>query len=77
MKMKLIVDISEEIYEHAKERSEDSNDEYNAFRAIEKGKPLDDLLQEIDKWHHLTDKAFNDGIDTALEIIDKHIGDTE
>lgn len=37
----MIIDISEEIYEHAIERSEDSNDEYNALRAIEKGNPLD------------------------------------
>ena len=34
---------------------------------------LQEIRQEIDNWHHLTDKAFNDGIDTALEIIDKHI----
>ena len=33
---------------------------------------LDKIRAEIDKWHHLTDKAFNDGIDTALEIIDKY-----
>lgn len=38
---------------------------------------LQEIRQEIDKWHHLTDKAFNDGIDTALEIIDKHIKEIE
>lgn len=38
---------------------------------------LKEIRQEIDKWHHLTDKAFNDGIDTALEIIDKHIKEIE
>lgn len=38
---------------------------------------LQEIRQEIDKWHHLTDKAFNDGIDTALEIIDKRIKELE
>lgn len=38
---------------------------------------LQEIRHEIDKWHHLTDKAFNDGIDTALEIIDKHIKEIE
>ena len=38
---------------------------------------LDEIRAEIDKWHHLTDKAFNDGIDTALEIIDKYRGENE
>jgi len=38
---------------------------------------LQEIRQKIDKWHHLTDKAFNDGIDTALEIIDKHIKEIE
>ena len=38
---------------------------------------LQEIRQEIDRWHHLTDKAFNDGIDTALEIIDKHIKEIE
>lgn len=38
---------------------------------------LDKIRAEIDKWHHLTDKAFNDGIDTALEIIDKYKAESE
>lgn len=38
---------------------------------------LDKIRTEIDKWHHLTDKAFNDGIDTALEIIDKYKAESE
>lgn len=40
--MKLIIDIDEIIYEHAKEHSEDSNDEWNAIRAIENGTPIPD-----------------------------------
>lgn len=35
--MKLIIEIPDHIYEHAKNRSEDSNDEYEAMRAIAKG----------------------------------------
>ena len=38
---------------------------------------LDKIRAEIDKWHHLTDKAFNDGIDTALEIIDKYKAESD
>ena len=36
--MKLVIDIPDHIYEHAKNMSEDSNDEYDAMRAIAKGK---------------------------------------
>ena len=36
--MKILIDIPEEVYEHAKEHSEDSRDEGWAMRAIEKGK---------------------------------------
>ena len=35
--MKLLIDIPEHIYEHAKESSEDSRDEYDAMRAIANG----------------------------------------
>ena len=38
--MQIIIDISKHIYEHAKERSEDSNDEWDAMRAIANGTPL-------------------------------------
>lgn len=46
-------------------------------KALDNEKILDNIRAEIDKWHHLTDKAFNDGIDTALEIIDKYRGENE
>lgn len=36
--MKLVIDIPDHVYEHAKNMSEDSNDEYDAMRAIAKGK---------------------------------------
>lgn len=35
--MKLLIDISEHIYEHAKETTEDSRDEFDAMRAIANG----------------------------------------
>ena len=35
--MKLLIDIQEHIYEHAKESSEDSGDEFDAMRAIANG----------------------------------------
>ena len=35
--MKLLIDIPEHIYEHAKETTEDSNDEFDAMRAIANG----------------------------------------
>jgi hypothetical protein len=37
--MKLLIDIPEHIYEHAKEESEDSRDEGEAMRAIANGSP--------------------------------------
>ena len=49
----------------------------NSVKYSKMKKVLQEIRQEIDKWHHLTDKAFNDGIDTALEIIDKHIKEIE
>ena len=38
--MKIVIDIPNHIYEHAKEESEDSNDEWDAMRAIANGTPL-------------------------------------
>ena len=38
--MKLLIDIPEHIYEHAKEESEDSRDEGEAMRAIANGSPI-------------------------------------
>jgi hypothetical protein len=38
--MKIVIDIPKHIYEHAKEQSEDSNDEWDAMRAIANGIPL-------------------------------------
>ena len=38
--MKLVIEIPDHIYDHAKSISEDSNDEYEAMRAIAKGTDL-------------------------------------
>lgn len=40
--MKLLIDIPEHIYEHAKETTEDSRDEFDAMRAIANGLPIMD-----------------------------------
>lgn len=45
--MKLVIDISKDIYEHAKEKSEDSNDEWDAMRAIANGTPLKEWLSSF------------------------------
>ena len=40
--MKILIEINDDIYEHAKETSEDSRDEFNAMRAIANGIPIMD-----------------------------------
>jgi len=40
--MDVLISISDEIYRHAKDGSEDSNDEWNAMRAIANGTPIPD-----------------------------------
>lgn len=40
--MKILIEIPETVYVHAKETSEDSNDEFNAMRAIANGLPITD-----------------------------------
>ena len=40
--MKILIEINDDIYEHAKETSEDSRDEFNAMRAIANGTPIND-----------------------------------
>lgn len=38
--MKILIEITDDIYEHAKETTEDSRDEFNAMRAIANGKQI-------------------------------------
>ena len=46
--MQIVIDISKHIYEHAKEQSEDSNDEWDAMRAIANGTPLPKRMLSVD-----------------------------
>jgi len=41
--MNILINISDEIYRHAKDISEDSNDEWNAMRAIANGIPFPEI----------------------------------
>lgn len=53
--MKIVIDISKHIYEHAKEQSEDSNDEWDAMRAIATGTPLEYINGLLNDIHSLWD----------------------
>ncbi|MBQ5901143.1 MAG: hypothetical protein IIW86_04695 [Clostridia bacterium] len=46
--MKLLIDIPLHVYEHAKEGTEDGNDEFTAIRAIENGTPLMDDIETFE-----------------------------
>ena len=48
--MKLLIDIPEHIYEHAKESSEDSRDEFDAMRAIANGTQQESRSEIPNKW---------------------------
>lgn len=70
--MQIVIEIDEEVIEHAKEMTEGSIDEYKAIRAIANGTPLpkghgrlidaDELLKAMDTW----DKF---GVDANTKII--------
>lgn len=67
-KIKLVIEIPQEVHEHAKNTSEDRTDEYSAMRAIANGIPLDDVKAEINE------RLWEDDAERVFEIIDKHIG---
>lgn len=48
--MKLLIDIPEHIYEHAKEMTEDSRDEGEAMRAIANGSQQESCSEKPNKW---------------------------
>lgn len=65
--MNVLVNISDEIYRHAKDGSEDSNDEWNAMRAIANGTPISDNatngeviinIFDVKEIHTMTTTAF-------------------
>lgn len=74
--MKLLIDIPEHIYEHAKETTEDRRDEFDAMRAIANGTPArcmneaekerlikKDLVSIENRVRH----AFNQGYEMGLK----------
>lgn len=48
--MKLLINIPEHIYEHAKETTEDSRDEFDAMRAIANGTQQESSSEKLNKW---------------------------
>ena len=76
--MKLIIDIPEEEYERIK----DIPNDYKLLihKAVANGTPLDDVKAEIDEQYDRV-KPYNidvaEGLEMALEIINKHISGKE
>lgn len=69
--MKILIEINDDIYEHAKESSEDSRDEFDAVRAIVIGTPIkqsvfDKISDEIEA------DAFND-VNGVLYVSLNHV----
>lgn len=58
--MKIVIEIPEHIYEHAKNCSEDSNDEWDAIRAIANGTPF----PEPEMIKYMT--TLNEGLQTTI-----------
>ena len=54
--MKILIDITDDIYEHAKETTEDSRDEFYAMRAIANGTP-----QKVGRWIPIGYDGYADG----------------
>jgi len=57
--MDVLISISDEIYRHAKDGSEDSNDEWNAMRAIANGTPIPDNAT-VCEWIPMTKRPMTD-----------------
>lgn len=82
--MKLIIDIPEGTYEAVKVGTINQVLEYKVWNAIKNGTPLDDVKAEINKniineytGQNEYEIALSDGLELALQIIDKHIGKAE
>ena len=58
--MKLLIDIPEHIYEHAKESSEDSRDEFDAMRAIANGTQQESSSENPNKWIPVSERLPDD-----------------
>lgn len=59
--MKLLIDIPEHIYEHAKETTEDSRDEFDAMRAIANGTQQENRSENLNKWIPVSERVPEDG----------------
>ena len=59
--MKLLIEIPEHIYEHAKESSEDSRDEFDAMRAIANGSQQESSSENPNKWIPVSERVPEDG----------------
>lgn len=52
--MKILIEIAETVYEHAKETTEDSRDEFAAMRAIANGTPINEGgICDLCKWQEM------------------------
>ena len=81
--MKLIIDISEDVYTRLFDNGIQDNeiavdDVCEMARALRLGTPLDDVIAEIEEkishYDHFSSSNTANGLNMALEIIDKHIG---
>ena len=68
--MNVLISISDEIYRHAKDGSEDSNDEWNAMRAIANGTPIPDNATNGDVIKALYPKGTTAKFATFMRFID-------
>jgi len=84
--IRIVIDIPKHVYEHAKERIEDSNDEWDAMRAIANGTPLlkghGDLIyrSEVIKSlfdYHKGKKTLGQCIDDVQTIIEADKAESE
>ena len=83
--MKIVIDIPKHIYEHAKEKSEDSNDEWDAMRAIANGTLLpehhgrlidaDAYINEYSVYGWLGDTEIDDFNEITPTIIERSDAD--
>lgn len=73
--MKVIIDIPECIYNVLMETGKYGFYRFDAKKAIKKGTPLDKITVEIEneKYIGFITQDFADGLDVALEIINKYI----
>lgn len=59
--MKILIEIPERVFEHAKETSEDSIDETTAMRAIANGTPItDDVICDYKKYIKVLERIKGD-----------------